>query len=96
MKKIGVGMIGYGGFGEFLAEAFLSMPQLKITAICDVSSGQRQLAEQRLGVRTYSEGYELIMYQYAAIYPCRLLCCRGQQQKAYFLRKTNGYFAGRG
>ena len=56
MKKIGVGMIGYGGFGEFLAEAFLSMPQLKITAICDVSSGQRQLAEQRLGVRTYSEG----------------------------------------
>ncbi|MEI6286368.1 MAG: Gfo/Idh/MocA family oxidoreductase [Bacillota bacterium] len=60
MKKIGVGMIGYGGFGEFLAEAFLSMPQLKITAICDVSSGQRQLAEQRLGVRTYSEGYELI------------------------------------
>ena len=60
MKRYGIGMIGFGSFGEFLARAFSNMPQLKIAAICDISSGQRQMAEQLYGVRTFSDGYELI------------------------------------
>lgn len=56
----GVGLIGFGGFGQFLAEVFAGMPQLRLSAVCDVDAGRREMAAGKYGVRTFENPLELM------------------------------------
>jgi len=56
----GLGLIGFGGFGQFIADVFSEMPQARLRAVCDADAARRKLAAERYGVRTFENPLELI------------------------------------
>ncbi|GLV55197.1 hypothetical protein KDH_20440 [Dictyobacter sp. S3.2.2.5] len=54
-KQIGLGIVGYGGFGEFTAQAYASMPQVRIVAITDVDAARRGSAAELYHARAYED-----------------------------------------
>jgi len=63
IKPLGLGLIGFGGFGQFLADVFVSMPEVQLCAVSDVDIHRRKLANDRLGVQTFENPLDLIEYQ---------------------------------
>ncbi len=59
-RPLGVGLIGFGGFGQFLADAFASMPQVRLCAISDADARRCELARQRFNALTFTNPYDLI------------------------------------
>lgn len=60
MKPLGLGIIGYGGFGEFTAQAYAAMSQVRIVAITDVAASRREEAARRFDARAYADIDELL------------------------------------
>lgn len=54
-KQPGLGIVGYGGFGEFTAQAYAQMPQVRIVAITDVDAARRESAAERYHARAYAD-----------------------------------------
>ena len=87
------------GIVEAIGKVQVVAPHIFMVQVIEVAAEQaidRERSYLTTGGPVVQEALVHTYIEHAAIYPCRLLCCRGQQQKAYFLRKTNGYFAGRG
>jgi predicted dehydrogenase len=60
MEPLGLGLIGYGGFGRFCLDVYAAMPDLRVVAVADVDEARRQEAARRYGVRTYADGADLL------------------------------------
>lgn len=60
VKPLGLGLIGFGGFGQFIAEVFSAMPQVRLCAVSDADPARRELAGRRYVVRTFDDPLELI------------------------------------
>ncbi|MDF2663797.1 MAG: dehydrogenase, partial [Paenibacillus sp.] len=61
MNKVRVGIIGLGSWGSCHLEAFHSMPQIEVVALCDRNEERvRQLAEQFSVPHAYSRSEELL------------------------------------
>lgn len=43
VKPLGLGLIGFGGFGQFIAEVFASMPQVCLRAVSDENAARTGL-----------------------------------------------------
>lgn len=58
MQPLGLGIVGYGGFGEFTAKAYAQMPQVRIVAITDVDAARLNAAAslyQATAYQTYEQ-----------------------------------------
>ena len=60
MKPLGLGIIGYGGFGEFTAQAYATMPQVRIAAITDVAAARREEAAARFHATAHADIDQLL------------------------------------
>jgi predicted dehydrogenase len=60
MAPLGLGLIGYGGFGRFCAGAYSNMAEARLVAVADVDAAQRAAAQEHLGVRTFATAEALI------------------------------------
>ncbi|GER90986.1 hypothetical protein KDW_51480 [Dictyobacter vulcani] len=60
MQPLGLGIVGYGGFGEFTAKAYAHMPQVRIVAITDVDATRRNAAASTYHATAY-ETYEQLL-----------------------------------
>lgn len=60
IKPAGLGLIGFGGFGQFIGDLFTKMPQVQLCAVSDVDAVRRRQAADRFGVRTFENPLELI------------------------------------
>lgn len=56
--ELNIGVIGMGGRGKLLAGAFKRLPQVRLTAVCDVDSARADEAAKKLGVETTYTNYE--------------------------------------
>ncbi len=43
LNPLGLGLIGFGGFGPFIAEVFASMPQVCLRAVSDENAARTGL-----------------------------------------------------
>lgn len=59
MKPLGLGLVGYGGFGQFSLDALEALPDVHLVAVADMDS-QRRLEAARLGVRTFEQADGLL------------------------------------
>lgn len=60
-RQLGLGVIGYGGFGEFTTAALKDLPQLRIAAIFDTIEARREAAASRYQrTRVYAEMEQLL------------------------------------
>lgn len=55
-----LGLIGYGGFGRFSAEAFSQIPDVRVVAVADVAPASRALAVQRFGARVSTHAADVL------------------------------------
>lgn len=53
MNPFGLGIVGYGGFGEFTARAYAQMSQVRIVAITDVDASRRETAASLYHAKAY-------------------------------------------
>jgi len=60
MEPLGLGLIGYGGFGRFCLEVYAAMPELRVVAVADVDGDRRREAADRFGVRVYAGADDLL------------------------------------
>lgn len=60
MGPLGVGLIGYGGFGRFILEVLSEMPEVEVVAVADVDEARRQEASWDFGARPYANANELL------------------------------------
>jgi predicted dehydrogenase len=61
MNTLGLGLMGYGGFGQFSAEAMRTIPGVAVAAVADVSQGSRDIAAQRFpAARLYTDAHDLL------------------------------------
>lgn len=60
MEPLGLGLIGYGGFGRFCLEVYAAMPDLRVVAVADVDAARRQEAAERYGARPYADAADLL------------------------------------
>ncbi|GCE30597.1 hypothetical protein KDA_60810 [Dictyobacter alpinus] len=60
MQQSGLGIVGYGGFGEFTAKAYAQMPEVKIVAVTDVNAARRNEAASIYQATAY-ETYEQLL-----------------------------------
>ena len=56
VREYNVGIIGYGGFGRFLHNAWKNLPNLEVTAVCDKDTSQDPGGD----IKFYSQWEELI------------------------------------
>lgn len=59
MEPLGLGLIGYGGFGSFCLEAFEALPDLRLVAVAELDPDRRADAATRWGVKTLAEAADL-------------------------------------
>lgn len=57
-KPVKVGIIGLGSWGSCHLEAFSSMPEVEVVAICDIREERLQQAQSRYGVPLVTTDYE--------------------------------------
>lgn len=60
IKTVGLGLIGFGGFGQFIAEVISAIQQVCLIAVCDVDAARRKLAAERYQVRAFENPLNLI------------------------------------
>lgn len=54
-ETLGVGIVGYGVFGEISGDQYASIPGLRIVAVADSDQGRQQAAVQRFAARGYDD-----------------------------------------
>lgn len=54
-QRIGVGLVGVGGYGEFCLQAFAAMPDVRIVAVCDVNDSRAERAAHQYGATAYND-----------------------------------------
>lgn len=60
MDRVRLGVIGVGGMGEHHCGTFHQIPELELTAVCDVDPGRREKVGKRFGVPAYASFPELL------------------------------------
>ena len=60
MEPLGLGLIGYGGFGRFCLDVYAAMPDIRVVAVSDVDKARREEAARRFGVRPYADANNLL------------------------------------
>lgn len=60
VKTFDLGLIGFGGFGQFIAEVVSAMPQIRLSVVCDVDLARRELAGSRYALPTFDDPLKLI------------------------------------
>jgi len=60
MEPLGLGLIGYGGFGRFCLGVYAAMPALRVVAVADVDEGRRREAAERFNARPYAGADDLL------------------------------------
>jgi predicted dehydrogenase len=61
MKEVlGLGIVGYGKFGEISAEQYAKLPQIEIIGAVDNDSDRREAAACRFNIPTYTDMAELL------------------------------------
>ncbi|MFQ6102567.1 MAG: Gfo/Idh/MocA family protein [Anaerolineae bacterium] len=60
MEPLGLGLIGYGGFGSFCMDVYAAMPDLRVMAVADVDETRREEAARRSGARPYADAADLL------------------------------------
>lgn len=53
--RIGVGLVGVGGYGEFCLQAFAAMSDVRIAAVCDVDGSRAERAAGQYGAAAYTD-----------------------------------------
>ena len=59
MKPLGLGLIGYGGFGRFCQEAFETLAAVRLVGVAETDT-QRRAAAGHLGVKTVADASDLL------------------------------------
>ena len=59
MEPLGLGLLGYGGFGRFCLEAFETLSDVRLVAVAETDP-QRRAEAGRLGVRTMAQASDLL------------------------------------
>lgn len=59
-STLGLGLVGYGGFGAFTAEVYAEMPEVRIVAVTDADAKRCEAAAARYQVRAYSDLAQLL------------------------------------
>ncbi|HIC94537.1 MAG TPA: Gfo/Idh/MocA family oxidoreductase [Anaerolineae bacterium] len=60
MEPLGLGLIGYGGFGRFCLDVYAAMPDLRVVAVADVDAARRQEAAERYGAIPFADAADLL------------------------------------
>lgn len=59
MDTLGLGLIGYGSFGRFCAEAYETLPGVRLVAVAEQDPQRREEAARQLGVSVYAKASDL-------------------------------------
>lgn len=59
-EPLGLGLVGYGGFGEFTAEVYAKLPQLRIVAITDALPSRCEAGAHRYQAQPYADLAQLL------------------------------------
>jgi predicted dehydrogenase len=60
-QVLGLGIVGYGHFGEFTGDVYADIPGVRIAGVVDSDTQRRQLAVSHLGARAYEHIAELLL-----------------------------------
>lgn len=60
MEPLGLGLIGYGGFGGFCLDVYAPMPDLRVVAVADIDEARREEATDHYGARPYADAADLL------------------------------------
>ncbi len=60
MKKVGLGVIGLGAFGQNHVKVYAEHPQAELVAVCDIKEDLTKKTAERYGVEGYTDYHEML------------------------------------